>query len=141
MLGSCSGDCHTNTDSTATCLAREAQGTYNDLVRKAIEALAQKLPSFALLDEGRHKEEKSCIWVEQGSFYGMGYIDQHTDLSSVEDIKQLMTPYNGNAYMMHLINSYAEKYPYKVMPLGQQQPSSLPHQSGTYDEDIPAEWF
>ncbi len=123
MLGSCAGDCHANTEGAATCL-RDAKDAYNDLVRKALEALKEKLPSFALLDEGRHKEERSCIWVEQGGFYGMGYIDQHTDLSSTEDIKQLMTPYDGNAYMMSLISSYAEKHPYKVIPLGQQQASS-----------------
>jgi DNA polymerase-3 subunit epsilon len=32
-------------------------------------------PSFAIIDKGRTNDERSYIWVENGRFYGMGYID------------------------------------------------------------------
>lgn len=117
LLGSCTGDCHTPEDGTSYCLAGQSREAYNLSVSTAVEQLEHRLPSFALLDEGRHEEEQSCIWVEKGSLYGIGYIDRHSDLSSPEDIKSAITPYDSNAYVMQLIHSYAEKYPYKVVPL------------------------
>jgi DNA polymerase-3 subunit epsilon len=87
---------------------------YNLSVFKALDYLENHLPSFAIIDRGRHEEEKSCIWVEKGVFYAMGYIDQNNDMKSLEDIKTSLTRYSSNAYMMHLISSFAEKYPWKV---------------------------
>jgi DNA polymerase-3 subunit epsilon len=133
MLDSCTGDCHTTVAGSAVCLAREDRKAYNDLVQSALAQLEQKLPSFALLDEGRHGEEKSCIWVERGSFYGMGYIDSHTDLNTVQDIRACMKPYIGNAYMMQLINSYAAQYPQKVLSLAESA-TALPG-------DGPGDWL
>ncbi len=88
---------------------------YNLSVFKALDYLANHLPSFAIVDRGRHEEEKSCIWVEKGVFYAMGYIDQHTDMKYLEDIKTSLTRYSSNTYMMHLISSFAQKYPWKVI--------------------------
>lgn len=90
---------------------------YNTLVIEALESLVNELPSFVIIDKGREEGEKSCIWVEKGVFYGMGYIDRYTDLNSLEDIKMTLTRYSSNNYMMQLINAYAEKYPYKKTPL------------------------
>lgn len=90
---------------------------YNASVVQALESLVNELSSFVIIDIGREEGEKSCIWVEKGIFYGMGYIDQYTDLNSLEDIKTTLTRYSSNNYMMQLINAYAEKYPYKKTPL------------------------
>lgn len=90
---------------------------YNVSVFEALESLTNKLPTFAIIDKGRSEGEKSCIWVENGVFYAMGFIDQYTDLDSLEDIKTTLTRYSSNNYMMQLITAYAEKYPYKKTPL------------------------
>lgn len=117
MLGACDGNCHKqeDTDTAGLCMAKGNAGVYNAMVQEALEHYAGNLPSFALLDKGRNAEEQSCIWVEKGRFYGMGYIDQYTDISGREGLKSLMTPYNGNAYMLQLIHNYAEKHPGKVL--------------------------
>jgi DNA polymerase-3 subunit epsilon len=116
MLDQCTGDCNSYAPGgTATCKAKEAPESYNKLARAALDHLDKNLPSFALLDEGRDEDERSCIWVEQGNFYGMGYISRHSDLQAPEEIKGLMIPYNSNAYMMQLIYTYAEKFPHKVI--------------------------
>lgn len=117
MLGRCMGDC-----SCHGPLGNQESGTdqkgppeaYNLLVREALEHLSGHLPTFAILDEGRDEEERSCIWVEKGSFYGMGYISSFGD-PATDEVKESLVPYNGNQYMMHLIYDYAEKYPYKVV--------------------------
>lgn len=122
MLGPCTGNCHTHEDrdSEDTCLSGEHPDVYNALVQEALDHYAGNLPSFALLDKGRQEGEQSCIWVEKGRFYGMGYIDQYTDMQHADDLKSLLTPYNGNAYMLQLIHTYAEKYPQKVLRFDQE---------------------
>ncbi|WP_118951548.1 exonuclease domain-containing protein [Taibaiella helva] len=112
QLDACDGRCHGE-----TCLACGPADIYNHLVREALEHLNRHLPSFLVMGAGRNEEEQSCIWVEQGSFYGMGYIDKYSDLQTPEDIKPLLTPYTGNAYMMQLIYSHAEQNPQKVLQL------------------------
>lgn len=126
MLGPCIGNCsHTAPEggNMQTCVMTRPGESYNLLVQQALEYLAHHLPSFAVMDKGRTDEERGCIWIEKGRFYGMGYIDRYTDLAGEEEIKTLLTPYEGNDYMLHLVQAYAEQYPYKVLRLsGQPEP-------------------
>lgn len=95
----------------------ENPAEYNRLVENALEHLSKQLPSFVILDKGRHEEEKSIIWVEKGCLYGMGYIDQSSDITSVEEVKESIPRYASNYYMMELITNFAAKYPWKVKPV------------------------
>ncbi len=56
------------------CEQKENSAQYNERVEQAVQSLIKSLPSFGLLDEGRNPQEKSCILVERGRFYGMGYL-------------------------------------------------------------------
>lgn len=118
LLGNCTTTyfnfcCAENRENT--CLKNMDVETYNQRVLRALDDLKNNLPSFAIVDKGRHADERSCIWVEKGNFCGMGYISHYTDLHTPEQVKEALTPYTGNHYMMQLIYSYAEKYPQKVM--------------------------
>ena len=88
---------------------------YNLRVENALNYLSNDLPSFVILDKGREQGEQSCIWVEKGSFYGFGYIDQYSDVNSLSEVKESITRYNGNHYMKQLVYSYAEKFPKKIV--------------------------
>jgi len=102
---------------SGACIGEEAPETYNERVNQAIAQLQQILPSFILIDQGRYDDEKSCLWVENGKFYGMGYVSDHTDIQDAEALKAVLTPYPSNDYMMHLIMAYRERFPYKAMVL------------------------
>ncbi|WP_353126392.1 exonuclease domain-containing protein [Parapedobacter pyrenivorans] len=95
---------------------------YNQRVQRALDHLAHHLPTFAIFDKGRDEDETGCIWVENGKFHGMGYISHHGDITSFEAVKEALTRYPSNHYMMQLIYSYAEKHPSKVWKPGQQSP-------------------
>ena len=90
---------------------------HNARVKKALRHLRQQLPSFAIFDKGRDADEASCIWVERGKLYGMGHISHHADVAAPETVKEALTRYTGNHYMMQLIYNYAEKYPATVHKL------------------------
>ncbi|RAJ35710.1 exonuclease domain-containing protein [Pedobacter cryoconitis] len=99
------GNCH------GACLGIEDPAAYNLRVNEAIAHLKVALPSFALIDSGRNKEEKSCLWVEEGKFYGMGYISFHSDITDIENLKSCIVPYTSNDYILNMVLSYAESHP------------------------------
>lgn len=88
---------------------------HNEQVEKAITFLLTSKSSFAIIDKGRSADERSCVWVEKGHFYGMGYIASDVGLAEPSAIKEYVTPYRSNHYIMQLIYSYVAKYPGKVV--------------------------
>lgn len=91
--------------------------THNDQVEAAIAYLESSRPTLAIWDKGRTEDEKSCIWIEKGNFYGMGYVANDTDLRSPTDIRDSLTRYRGNHYMLQLVLAYARKYPGRVLTI------------------------
>lgn len=100
------------------CQGKMTPAAYNVRAKQALAALASHLPSFAVIDAGRNPDEQSCLWVEKGQFYGMGYIDRDMDLKRPADIKPLLKPYPGNDYMLRLVLAYASQHPGRVIQLG-----------------------
>lgn len=92
---------------------------HNQRVQQALDQLENERPTFAIFDTGRNETEISCIWVENGKLHGMGHISQFADISTPEDVKEMLTPYISNRYMMQLIFQYAEKHPSKVWKPGE----------------------
>ncbi len=89
--------------------------TYNQKVEEALAHLSARQPTFLLKDKGRDDDEQSCIWVEKGNFYAMGYIAVDVTWRTLGDIRDSLTRYYGNHYMMQLLYAYAEKNPGKVV--------------------------
>lgn len=95
------------------CCGKERAATYNKRVAKALTYLESHLPSFAILDESNKPGERSCILMEKGRFYGMGYIPETLLEASPEEWKPLLTVYPENEYIRGLILSFVEKEPEK----------------------------
>lgn len=87
---------------------------HNEKVENAIQSLLSSRKSFAIMDKGRTAEERSCIWVEKGHFYGMGYLSSDIAITDPSEIKDHVTLYKSNPYMMKLIFNYVEKNPRKI---------------------------
>ena len=106
-LGTCSG----------ACVGVESAAAYNVRVKYAIKQLETLLPSFALIDDGRTEDEQSCLWVEKGQFYGMGYVSPYSDITDMELLKSALQPYPSNDYILNLILSYADAHPSKKLSI------------------------
>ena len=98
------------------CIQKEDPGQYNNRVHKAVDHLRCSLPNFLLLDKGRTLNERSCILMEQGKFYGMGYISGDNNLDNIDCLKQQLTPYPSNDYIKNLVQNYALRFPEKAIP-------------------------
>ncbi len=102
---------------TGNCACEGMQVTeeYNNRVNAAIEGLKKALPTFAIRDEGRNYDEHSCILVERGQFYGMGYITSDYNTSDLHQLKTKLTPYPGNDYIRNMVLNYGEKFPDRMV--------------------------
>lgn len=107
----CSG---VNTGNCA-CEGHESVTDYNQRVSLAINELNKVLPTFAIRDAGRTDDEHSCLLIEKGKFYGMGYISHYFDADSLDQLKNHLTPYPGNDYIRNMVDSYAIRYPDRKM--------------------------
>jgi len=90
---------------------------YNGKVKTALEALERQLPTFAIVDEGLTKDEKLFLLIERGSFWGMGYLNQHETTNDLHQLKDKLQPFADNDFIRNSIYSFAETYPHKKMEL------------------------
>jgi len=106
---------HENGTCFGACSGIETVAVYNKRLNNALQNIQELQPSFALVDEGRANDEFSCLLVEKGKFYGMGYFK---DKASLEDglapIKSDLLTYQSNSYILNLILTHAEQYPQKL---------------------------
>lgn len=86
---------------------------YNLRVNDAIRYLEKQLPTFALLDDGLQCDQKLCLLVEKGSFWGMGYLNATEAIENIMFLKQKLEPYNDNDFIRNSIYSYASANPSK----------------------------
>lgn len=107
----CSGltdhSCH------GACIQSETADDYNRRLRAALRSLQEMLPSFIIKDRGRNSSEESFVLIENGRFYGMGWLDKELQIQNLDSLKEQLTVYPENDYMRGLVYTYAEKWPDK----------------------------
>jgi len=110
-----SANCTGANAGSCACEGHESVDDYNERVSLAINQLNKALPTFAIRDAGRTDEEHSCLLIEKGKFYGMGYISHYYNGNSLEQLKEQLKPYPGNDYIRNMVDNYAVKYPNRKM--------------------------
>lgn len=87
--------------------------TYNKRVEAALQTLHDELPTFAIIGDGVENDQYSCLLIEKGRFYGMGYMPREMKAKKLSAIKKILTPYIDNDFIRDMIYRYAETYPEK----------------------------
>lgn len=109
---------HENGQCFGACSGIETVAIYNKRLNHALSEIQNMQPSFALVDEGRKDEEFSCLIVEKGKFFGMGYFTDKNYLSDgLAPIKENLSTYQSNSYILNLILNHAEQHPQKLYKL------------------------
>lgn len=107
----------TNNMCKGACEKKETAEDYNSRVNSCIEHFRNELPTFAVVEEGFNEEEKSLVLIENGKFYGMGYVPESRLNLNISQIKSHLTPMAENDYIRGLIYSHAERFPLKKFEL------------------------
>lgn len=109
---------HDNGQCFGACSSIETVAVYNKRLSNALDDIQSLQPSFALIDDGREEEELSCLVVENGKFYGMGYFKDKAYLEDgLAPIKNDLSIYQSNSYILNLILTHAEQFPQKLYKL------------------------
>ena len=67
---------------------------------------------MVIFGDGRNAQEKSVVWIENGSYCGFGYIDETSQFTQLYDVKDVITKYPDNRDVQFIINSYLSKHPH-----------------------------
>ncbi len=97
------------------CEQQESPASYNLRAAQAIQHLQDHLPGFAIVDRGREEGEQSCILLEQGQFYGMGYLSGDMAITDIAGLKDHLTRYPDNEYIRNLLYHYADIHQEKIV--------------------------
>ncbi len=95
------------------CIQKEDYLIYNQRVNLLLEHIIKDLPSYLIVDEGRHKFERSCILVEKGLFCGMGYVTEHEVPDSLFKAKSSLTAYPSYLFIEKIVSEFALANPHK----------------------------
>lgn len=95
------------------CSQQEPAPDYNHRVLEALDHLDKMLPTFAVIDDSYQPEGRSCILIEKGRFYGMGYLPPEAAVYSPEELKAYLQAYPENDYIRGLVYQYVHKRPDK----------------------------
>jgi DNA polymerase III subunit epsilon len=98
------------------CEKTEATKDYNERILQAIASLTKR-PSYLVIDKGLSDNELSCIMVDQGSFFGMGYLPKNLENISRQTIQEYIKPYKENSYIRTLLLSHASNFPAQIKSL------------------------
>jgi DNA polymerase-3 subunit epsilon len=96
------------------CEQKEPVIVYNERIKKACDSLRSQ-PSFAIIDKGLGSDDRSCILVMDGEFYGMGYLPADVQVTDPGTLKDHLTVYKENSVIRNLILGYAARFPSKVV--------------------------
>jgi len=98
------------------CEKKEIAAHYNERVLQAIASITQR-PSYVVIDKGLSENEVSCILVDQGSFFGMGYLPKNIENISRQTIQEYIQPYKENSYIRSLLLLHAGSHPSQIKAL------------------------
>jgi DNA polymerase-3 subunit epsilon len=84
-------------------------------VQQAIAQLKQDLPSFAIRERSYFNGKDSCILMEDGRFYGMGYVEESFELKERDDLRKQLLEYPEYDFVRNIIKRYALEQPDKVV--------------------------
>jgi DNA polymerase-3 subunit epsilon len=90
-------------------------GVYNGKIMRAVDRLQQNLGTFAIVESTATGNQRSCVLIENGKFYGMGILPRdNTSYDSVQ-LKNYLTVYPENEMIRTLVKSYAQKNAEKIV--------------------------
>jgi DNA polymerase III subunit epsilon len=91
----------------------EAYNKYNKKVNNALSSLQTALPTFAVVEDGLQSDEKFCLLIEKGIFYGMGFIAA----IKIKKLKEALSPLADNDFIRTSIYNYVALHAEKRIDL------------------------
>lgn len=96
------------------CIEEESADDYNYRVHEAAEQMGLSFDEdFILIDEGREKDERALVWVEDGQYIGFGYASLEDLNNDPEDLRDFISNYQHNPDTSKIIQHFLHRFKYQ----------------------------
>ncbi len=102
------------------CCGEEHKDTYNERAQEAIESLSITFVNdFFLLDEGRSRDERTVVLVENNRYKGFGYFDSN-EQQNEQSLRDAIQKFDHNPEVLKIIRLYLhqQKKGVKLVTIG-----------------------
>lgn len=99
------------------CAGTEEIEEYNKRAWKLLDEYLYAETDFVIVEKGRTREERSVILIQDRKYAGYGYIDQYTQLGSVNEIRDLVKVKNYYPDTNDLVRSWCKKNKFRKIKL------------------------
>ncbi|MEL6671911.1 MAG: exonuclease domain-containing protein [Bacteroidota bacterium] len=107
------------------CVGEETIEDYNQRVLEAMGVLnygRNEGESFLIVGEGRNYDERSVVWIKNGTYQGYTYIAQDYLQESPDHVFEEIPWKKQAPDVQRIIQQYIRKHPKEVVPLSSPQP-------------------
>jgi DNA polymerase-3 subunit epsilon len=91
------------------CAGKEEPPEYNKRVRQLIRRWRFENSNFFILGNGRNREEKSVVAVENGRYIGFGYLDSGFTVDSPDQVKFFLKNFADNRDVQRIIRRHLQQ--------------------------------
>ena len=91
------------------CIQKENPEDYNKRVLQLIDKNSYESKNLAILDKGRAIDERSVLFIENGIFKGLGFVNLNYQVNTIEVLEKLITPMEHNRDTQYIIQNYLRK--------------------------------
>src|SRR5690606_9172350 len=88
------------------CMGLESHTPYNRRVQKALASFHDKGSSVAIVGKGRDAHEQSLVLVEEGTYFGFGFVGRDVAISDIASARTCVNRGTETPTVQNLINSY-----------------------------------
>ena len=96
------------------CYGEEEIHIYNKRANAALTSLKADTESYVITENGRNSGEKGFVLVLDNVYQGYGFIDNSQQVSSVDDMLDVIKPRKHTYHTSQILKAYKRKYPYRV---------------------------
>jgi len=97
------GACH------GACCSKEAPASYNRRLEEALGTFDDIRKSYCILGQGRSRDERSVVVVENGNYLGFGYMNQDLAITHPSEFKEHIDNFPDNPDVQKIISGYLRK--------------------------------
>jgi DNA polymerase-3 subunit epsilon len=90
---------------------------YNQRVAEAVSFMKKNLGTFAIVEPQVTGNQKSCVLIENGKFYGMGLLPNDNSNYETMHLKTYLTVYPENEMIRTLVKTYVHRNSINVVQL------------------------
>jgi DNA polymerase-3 subunit epsilon len=99
------------------CIGEEPKESYNLRVQEALDNYHFEHQNFLLIESGRNEEERAIIKVENGKYKGFGFIENESDIQTIDLLHECIVEYSDNKEVRRIIKSHLKNMSQKKIIL------------------------